>query len=349
MKLNRRDFASALKAVSGCAKKSQIKETEGILLTHSIGGLDVSAYDLTMGAEVTLPGSIAEDFTVLVPSLIVHAVEKMQSDEIELEVGEGKITIKDGRSQYQLATMCADNYPKLPDIGDAVSIDVGDLKSLVRQVSYCAAKDIGRPERQCVMLEVENDTLSAVACDGFRMAVATAPVKGDGISALIPAEALDRINADGDCVLYIGKTHAMIESGNVRNIIRLVTGDFVKYKNLIRESSKINVTVKTSELADAVARVKIVSDAAKKLATLQCEIKDKWSVSTQTTLGAASDTCACDTDGEIKFAVNPNYLLDMLKYCGCDELNIGISAPTQAIMVQGGNVTAILMPVRYEQ
>ena len=79
------------------------------------------------------------------------------------------------------------------------------------------------------------------------------------------------------------------------------------------------------------------------------KVHAKWSVSVNTALGTASDDCGCETDGEITFAVNPNYLLDMLKSCNCDELHIGIDSPTKAIMAQGGNVTAILMPVRDEQ
>src|SRR6201981_1676525 len=144
----------------------------GLLLQAAADGLTLSCFDYEVSAKISIDADVAEPGTVLVPgrlrpeitrSLPGHPVEVDDKDDV---------TLTCGPASFSLVTLPVGEYPRLPELPRPVgTVDGGVFAPAIGQVTPAASRDDTLPVITGVNVEIEDDTITLVATDRYRLAI----------------------------------------------------------------------------------------------------------------------------------------------------------------------------------
>lgn len=187
-----------------------------------------------------------------------------------------------------------------------------------------------------ILVEAGEGTLTLVATDRFRLAVATATaeVKGPRARAVVPASALH--HDVGTVTLEPGRV--TVDGVEVTPI----EGDYPDFRRLVRSPSGPAVTVEVAELRAAVEAQPVVmrEHEGSPYPLVILNVGDRVELAT------VADWAA-DVDGHV--AVNRDFLLQALDAGGAGQLRLELDGPIHPLAVRApeGDQFSLLMPVRH--
>lgn len=359
------DRSDLLEALTGVSKavsaKSSIPAIEGILFKCTEYLVTLTAYDLeigittTLSAEVTNPGEI-----VISARLLIDMVRKIESDHVEIEVNEDfKITIKGGLTQFNIMGIPAGDFPEMPvpEINDTLTISGNILREMIGKTIYAVSTSDQKPVHTGTKFIMENDRLTLVSVDGYRLAVC----KQDGIplaheiSFVVPAKTLSEVGkliGDSEEEITIGtaRRYGVFRLQGYTVVTRLLEGDFLDYTKSIPIGYKTRVKINVHSLFDAVERASlIINDRFKSPIRMTFE-ENYVDITCATALGNAHDELACETEGEaVEIGFNNRYILDALRNSGEEEIYLELNgplSPMKLVPVTGDAFLFLVLPVR---
>lgn len=350
---NTQDFLAACSKAARATGKKQF-ETSEMLLIEAYGPYGIATgYDLTLGIsapfgiEPELDGKIAVDAKILCGIL-----KKAPSETVSFEVTGDDVTIKAGRSRFNLKGVSADSFPQIPEIeGDSIEVNAGELNRLTRLTSFAAAKDDSRAQYKGIEISFNYSELSFTALDGYRLAKATAAIEtGATGSYIVPASAMNeaaRLLSE-EVQVTLGDKHAVFSDGTCSAFTRLLDGRFQNFDSAIPHAA-VCAEVDREALADAVERVSVTIDAVY-ASPIECIVRDNnISLSSSTSTGSSSDSVECACEGNIKIGLNNRYLLEALRAADTQRVKITFEHPQKPILiepVEQSDFKFIVLPVR---
>jgi DNA polymerase-3 subunit beta len=190
---------------------------------------------------------------------------------VEVDTDGSKVTLTCRSSRFNLATMPVADYPELPALPDISGVVDGDaFAQAISQVIVAASKDDTLPILTGVKMEIEDDLITFLATDRYRLALREVSWKpatpGISTSALVKAKTLNEVaktlGGSGDINIALSSDSELIgfESGGRRTTSLLVDGDYPKIRSLFPENTPIHATVETTTLVEAVRRVSVVAE-----------------------------------------------------------------------------------------
>src|SRR3712207_3249808 len=114
-------------AVRGVSTRSGIQTLSGVLLRATDGALELQATDMELGVRVSAGASVEREGTVVLPGrLLLDVVRSLPRQELSLEyrASQGDAELVAGPSKFHLRTLPADEFPRLPEAGDAPTMKV---------------------------------------------------------------------------------------------------------------------------------------------------------------------------------------------------------------------------------
>lgn len=233
----------------------------------SFAGFDyeISAH-LEIAAEVSTPGKI-----LVSGKLLAEICRSLPQATVTIETEGSKVTVTCGRSRFHLATMPVADYPELPVLPEIAGVvDGAAFSEAIAQVIVAASKDDTLPILTGVKMEIEDDLITFLATDRYRLAMREVHWKpstpGISTSALVKAKTLNEVaktlGGAGELQIALGENSDLIgfESGSRRTTSLLVDGDYPKIRSLFPENTPIHATVRTHDLVEAVRRVAVVAE-----------------------------------------------------------------------------------------
>jgi len=319
------------------AQKSAISALEGI---HVKAGmfLYLSGYNLETGITVTVPADIPETGECIMPArLFFDIIRKMPDDEVTVTVDSNyKVSIRGGISSFTITAMTAEDYPELPDVEfeNAIKIPQRELRDLISGTIFSVSENQARPIHTGCLIEVEPESITMVAVDGYRLALRRwIPEESTErtVKFVVPAAALkevEKILADTDDMasFTLGRKHILFEMGGVTLVCRILEGDFLDWRRVVPTNNPILLTAKRSQLTASIDRVGlIISEKIK--SPVRCRFGENTAdFRTITTIGEAHDVCPMAGDGkELEIGFNCKYLLEALKAVPTDEVTLELS------------------------
>src|SRR4051812_33468512 len=166
-------------AVRGVSTRSAIQTLAGIRIqAHSAdeGGVELQATDMELGVRVMAEASVERPGVVVLPGrLLLDVVRSLPKDDLSLEYRsqEGDVEVVSGPSRFHLRTLPADEFPKLPEIGEASIMRVPSqaFVETVGRVARAASRDETRPHLTGVLVSAAEKELRMVATDSYRLSV----------------------------------------------------------------------------------------------------------------------------------------------------------------------------------
>ena len=319
------------------AQKSTLTVIEGILCrandTLSLTGYNMeTAITYRIDAEVTDPGQC-----ILPARLFGDIIRRLPEGPVTVVVDDNyKVSIRSGYASFTISAENADDYPELPDVGTgrSVSIPQTALKDLISGTIFAVSENQGRPIHTGVKFEVEENTVSAIAVDGFRLArrtYHTDDATGRNVSFVVPAQGLkevEKILSDNgeDVAFVLGQKHILYQIGTATVICRLLEGDFLDWRRVVPTNCPIKLTAHVSDLTSSIERVGLIVSEKYK-SPVRCLFGNQVvQLRTSTTIGAAEDQCSLAGDGkELEIGFNVRYLADALRAIPSEEVMLELT------------------------
>src|ERR1700752_2866803 len=159
--------------------------------------------------------------------------------EVALEAKENRMTVKAGKSRFNLQTLAAADFPRMVEAKDAsrtLQLPQKALKQALGLVQFAMAVQDIRYYLNGVLFSVDKDTLRVVATDGHRLSYASQQLGSDhgNVEAILPRKTvieLIKLLGDGDdpVSLAIGSNHARFAFGGIEIVSKIVEGKFPDY------------------------------------------------------------------------------------------------------------------------
>ena len=272
-----------------------------------------------------------------------------------------KVSIRAGYASFTISAESADEYPTLPDVGDGRSIRIPQtaMKELISGTIFAVSENQGRPIHTGVKFEVEEDRVSAIAVDGFRLARRTYHTQeptGRQLSFVVPApglKELEKILSDGDnqVAFTLGTRHILFQVGQATLICRLLEGEFLDWRKVVPTNCPIRLCAHVSDLASSIERVGLIVSEKYK-SPVRCIFGNQQVLlRTNTTIGAAEDQCSLAGDGkELEIGFNVRYLADALRAIPSEEVILELTNGLSPIVMTPADekldFSYMVLPVR---
>ncbi|RHR10831.1 DNA polymerase III subunit beta [Pseudoflavonifractor sp. AF19-9AC] len=350
--------AAASRAV---AAKSSIPAMEGILIEAG-ERLRLTGYNLETGIQATVPAEILEKGSlVLSARLFGEIVRKMPDDMVVFSSSGYTVNIKCGLSEFNILGTDPEEFPELPSVDqqNGLVLSQPTMRSMISQTLFAVSDNESRPIHTGSLFDVDENGLTVVSVDGYRLALRREPIQERQSNAcfsfVVPGSALSEVekicSGEGTVTITQGARHVMFRAGDMVLVARRLEGEFLPYKNAIPRNNSIKVEVDTRSLLQSIDRVSLIISEKLK-SPLRCVFGDGMvSITTRTSIGDAADQCPITGDGEgLEIGFNNKYLMDALKNAPADRLRLEFTsgvAPCVILPAEGEeNFIYMVLPVR---
>jgi len=351
--------ATASRTVS---PKSSIPALEG-LLVEAAGAVRLTGYNLETGIRTVVPADVTEPGSlVLSARLFGEIVRKLPDDVVYFSSDNYMVKVRCGMSEFNILATDPEEFPELPTVDDVNTLTLPQeaLRAMISQTLFAVSDNESRPVHTGSLFEVEDNQLTVVSVDGYRLALRreqlTDKKGGQVFSFVVPGSALsevEKICSGGEAPVTViqGARHIQVDTGDTILVSRRLEGEFLAYRNAIPANSSIKVEGDKRSLLASIDRVSlIISDKLK--SPLRCVFDDGMlSITTKTGIGDAADQCPIDGNGGgLEIGFNNKYLMDALKAAPADRVRLEMSsgvAPCIILPAEGEqNFVYMVLPVR---
>lgn len=349
-------------AARACSPKNPIAALEGVLV-EAYNNVKLTGYDLKKGIYTDFDADIPETGSIVLGArLFGDIIRSMPDGIVTVETKDGETTrISCGGSEFSIIGTPAENYPELPDVDSrsTISLPGGTLKTMIGQTLFAVSDNESRPVYTGALFEIENNELTIVAVDGYRLALRREALDGNdavNCSFIVPGSALSELEkicgeSDEPVRITLGSKHISFKTGRTVLVSRRLEGEFLNYRKTVPSVFPIEVEVQRTAFAGVVSRVSlIISDQTK--TPIRCYFNDdEIRFFCQTGLGRAEDYCEAVGSGNgLEIGFNNRYLLDAFRAAPADKLKVCLntnSSPCVLLPVDGSNkFLYMILPVR---
>lgn len=357
---NQKDLFAGINAVSrACGKSTEHPIIENIHLSAKEGKLNLEATNLSLTVQTNVPAMIEGDLT---KSIAVSArgfgemIRSMPNANIEMELVDNSLVVKHKNSEYHIACVEGDSFPSAPEVQSIFKFEVksDDLRKAIQNTIFSVYQGEERPILTGELFEIQDGKLNVVAVDGFRISVRTMDVvlkEGVGSSVVIPGKTLEEIQklATEDPIQFIvGEKNVKCCIGETVIISRLLEGEFLKYQQVFEQAQvTAAVTVDKKEFLEAITRTTLITEGAKKNATKMSVQSFGIELTSKGNLGSGKEKVEGSLKGTaIDVAVNPKYLMDVLRTIESNTVEIAYTSAVGPILVLGEDYKYLVLPIR---
>lgn len=351
---------AVLKVSKALSVKASNPILEGIKIVAKGDSLTLIATDMELTIEKKIKADVLmEGETVVVGKYFVEFVKKLEKEQIELSrLYDGQLKIKYSDSESELQIFPAENFPKIEkdEQGSFIEITQKDFKEIVEKTAFACSADDSRPILKGCLFEINDNLLTAVALDGFRMAVVKKQVlSNENIKAVIPARALNEIirlldKEENVLKIYIQKNSLFVQVENTILMSRLIEGEFVKYNHILPTNFENKLTVNRQALLTSIERASIVA-RNDRYNVVKFDIKENMmNISAKSEIGVVNENVSVMLSGkDLTIAFNGKFVSEYLKIIDDEFININLNTaidPCTITAVGKESSLYLVLPVR---
>ena len=332
-----------------------IKVDEEGFITMSSSDLDISIEDKFEVVDYE-PGEI-----VVQAKLFGDIIRKLPSEIIYIEENEGNLIIRSTSSEFNIVGSPSDEFPKinLGEQAERITFDKELLKEMIKKTSFAASVDESRGVITGVLLEMKEDILNMVALDGFRMAVSREYVKnGKEQNIIIPARTLNEVakiiseseTEEENVDLLLNEKRAVFVIGNIKVVVRLLDGEYVKYNDILPKESQLRIVINRNNFMEAIERASLFAKVGKNNLIKLNIMENELEITSKSEEGNVRENVYISREGkDLVIGFNSKYLLDSLKAVEDENISMLFNTPISPCLIrplEGNEYEYLVLPVR---
>jgi len=323
--------------------------------------LQANNYSLGMAGQITVNAYDDGGEAVVIGKKFLEIVKVMPDDVILIARNDKDncLEISSGRSNYSVATMNADDFPKVTqdDTETRFEINASALKNAIKRTVFaCSNDDGGHPLYTGCLFDIGDDKIAVAATNMHRLAVIKDVFLNAPMSArfVIPAGALNVIAGmltDEDKLIgiyYSGKSVSFSIDG-VFVKARLIEGTFPDYNRVIPAETAITANLMTSELRAAIARLLVISQNTKDSKIKFNFARDSVEITAYSAeFGEGKEFLSADVSGgELGICFNSRYINDVLRDFKSEDFQIALNGEFDPALIRDAdNYIYVVTPLR---
>ena len=262
-----------LQAVSGIVERRHtLPILANVLIEPKDGALELTATDLEMQITALAECTAKAGAATTVSARKLHDLLRALPDDASLnvDVSGSRMTVRAGRSRFNLQTLAAGDYPRISlgqDKLQSLSLPQKDLRALFRLVEFAMAQQYIRYYLNGMLLVIDRGSLQAVATDGHRLSWASLAVDGEFTrqEVILPRKTvleLGKLLTDSDDPVSIDilANQVRFRFANVELVSKVVDGKFPDYNRVIPVGHTKSITLDRNVALAALQRAAILAN-----------------------------------------------------------------------------------------
>ena len=364
LKASQEKVLSALQAVAGIVERRHTLPILANVLVRKTGAqieLTTSDLEIQVRTHAELAGDAGNFATTVGARKLIDILRSMPVDQtVTMTANQNKLTLQGGKSRFTLQTLPSDDFPlvqEAADFGPMFSVPQKTLKHLVNQVHFAMAVHDIRYYLNGILFVAEGKSLTLVATDGHRLALAQATLEFEipKQEVILPRKTvleLQRLLKDEDTAIEMrfAGNQAKFSFSGMEFVSKLVEGKFPDYNRVIPKNHRNAVTLGRAPLLASLQRAAILTSEKFKGVRVNIEPGTLRIASSNAEQEEAKEELEIDYAGDsIEIGFNVTYLIDALLNMGQDmvkmELQDNNSSALITIPEQPG-FKYVVMPMR---
>jgi DNA polymerase-3 subunit beta len=355
-----------LQAVSGALSNSAVLPIlENFLFEIKDNSLTISATDLQTSMTTSLVVESKEGGKIAVPSkILLDTLKTLPEQPIAFSVDDKTfaIEISAGDGKYRLSGENGEDFPKIPTVDDASSVNLpaSVLAEAINKTIFAVSNDELRPAMTGVYCQLSPQNVTFVATDAHKLVrYRRNDAKADAATSFIlPKKALNLLKSslpsdDVNVSVEYNNTSAFFKFANINLICRLIDERYPDYEAVIPQNNPNKLTLDRSLFLNCLKRVVIFANKT----THQVRLKingSELNISSEDIdfANEAHERIGCQYDGEdMEIGFNAKFLIEMLNNLSGEEITIEMSTPNRAgilfpsIKDENEDILMLVMPV----
>ncbi|NNC60307.1 MAG: DNA polymerase III subunit beta [Erythrobacter sp.] len=325
--------------------------------------LDLQVVESVDAANVETAGS-----TTVSAHLLFDIARKLpDGSQVSLEVADNRMTVKAGRSRFQLPTLPKDDFPVIVegDLPTRFEIPARTLAELIDRTRFAISTEETRYYLNGIFFHVSDDdepVLKAAATDGHRLARYTIarPEGAEGMpDIIVPRKAVAELRKlleermDGNVLVDLSASKVRFTLGGEGGTVltsKLIDGTFPDYSRVIPTGNDKLLKVDPKSFFEGVDRVATIATEKTRAVKMGLDT-DKVTLSvTSPDNGTAAEELSAEYSAEgFEIGFNANYLKDILGQIDSDIVELHLAdagAPTLIRKDEKSPALYVLMPMR---
>lgn len=358
-------LAKALNTVSkAVSARTTLPILKGILIeAKSDGTLTLSASDLEISIQKKINAEVEEEGSaVVVSKLFSDIIRKLPNESILVEdIEESNILIKTNSSEFNVVSLSVEEFPKIGDreeIKDRLTFSCEVFKNMVRKTSFAASIDESKGVLVGILTEINNDSISMAALDGFRLALSKEKASNENESRfIISAKIMNEIskiisdeNDIDDIEILLSDKKALFNVGNTEISLRLMEGDFIKYRDIIPSESNTKIIIGRAILQESIERASLLAKEGKNNLIKMTIKNNLLTITSRSEEGNVKEEIIMEKTGDdIEIGFNSKFVTDVLKAIDDEEITMNFitgTSPCVVRPVEGDEYEYLILPVR---
>lgn len=363
LQTDRDSLLKPLQAVTGIVeRKHTLPILSNVLLESQNGKIHILATDLEIQIHTQGAENDKGDFRLTTNAKKLQDILRALPDSaiVQLDWADNRLTLKAGKSRFNLQTLPAEDFPTMSIEGNieaTFTLTQETLKNMISQVQYSMAVQDIRYYLNGLLMQVEGDQLRLVSTDGNRLAYSASQIDTQlpKTEVILPRKTVLELNKllnqpnEDITVELLGNQVRFICNGTVI-VSKVINGKFPDYNRVIPlDNEKIFVISRTDLLGalerssilanDKIRGVKLFLSAG--LLRISCTNNEQEEAQEELEIAYQGS--------ELETSFNINFLTDMLRNLHSDDVQIAFgdaSKSTLFTLPNESNFKYIVMPMR---
>ena len=356
---------AALQSVAGIVERRHtLPVLANVLLRKNGDAVEFTTSDLEIQVRTSadLGGDAGTLSTTVGARKLIDILRALPSDQlITLSSAQDKLTLQAGKSRFTLQTLPSEDFPlvnEAVDFGPTFSVPQKTLRDLLNQVHFAMAVHDIRYYLNGILFIAEGKTLTLVATDGHRLALAQSTLENavpNKQEVILPRKTvleLQRLLADEETAIEMrfAGNQARFNFSGMEFVTKLVEGKFPDYNRVIPKNHKFALLVGRAPLLACLQRAAILTSEKFKGVRVNVEPGVLRIASSNAEQEEAKEELEVSYDGDaIEIGFNVTYLIDALGNMNQEMLRMELQDGSASVLItlpERPGFKYVVMPMR---
>ncbi len=296
--------------------------------------------------------------------ILLDSLKELPEQPICFEIDDNnlEVIILFQNGKYNFIGMNGETYPEqkpMNEDADTISIKSQTLISSISRSLFAIGEDELRPVMNGVLFDLQDDGLTFVASDGFKLVrLKNTTMKSEGKASFImpkkPASLLKNLLGRDDEMVEIkfDENCAKVSCSSFEMVCRLIEGRYPNYNSVIPNDNPFKVVIDRESFLRALKRVSVFSQSN---SLVKLHLKDGEMIITAQDIDfstSAEEKVVCQYDGsELGIGFKATYLIDMLNNISSDSVILALADASRAGLIiptvneEDEDLLMLLMPM----
>ncbi len=372
LNIEKKEFLKGLSVVQGITgKKTTLPILSHMLMEWKDNKLYLTGTDLETAIREELNAeTINEGKASVSAKKLYEIVRELPEEEVKIERKENNwISIKCGRSVFNLAGLDPEEFPSLPKFNDKLfsKIQTKNFREMIEKTVYAASNEESRYNLNGVFFtfkkidqkeipdEKEKSWVRMVATDGHRLSLielVSKAINGIEKGVIIPKKSLlemkklisdqegystrgGSVSGGEEIDVYFDQTHGFFKLGKTLMIIRTIDGEYPEYEQVIPKDNDKKLRVLKDKMYGCLKRISTMANERVEGIKISLKTNEMEISSFHQDFGDAMEEMDIEYTGiPIDIGFNARYLLEAINTIDSEEFIIELKDSGSAVLIK---------------